>query len=164
MHIHTRRQLALAFDLPKPEVVQLPLEAREVAMSEIYTHFSFERDGIMYIQLAARPGDQIGRFVADHGQEFDEEVRRGGPSAVYCAAHARLVSTAGRRLQTAVIRACAAQRGAARVRGRPLDGFFAEYRGATGFEGAFCFSSWSPNSRRNRLRKRARFSQPLVGL
>ena len=87
VHVHARRQLALALDLPKPEVVQLPLEGREVAMSEIYTHFSFEGYRIVNIQLAARPGDQIGRFVADHGQELDEEVGGRGPSAVDGAGH-----------------------------------------------------------------------------
>ena len=56
-------------------------------MSEIHGHFSLERDGIMYIQLAARPGDEVRGLVADHGQEFDQEVRRGGPSAVYRAGH-----------------------------------------------------------------------------
>ena len=56
-------------------------------MSEIYTHFSFQRDGIMYIQLAARPGDEVRGLVADHGQEFDEEVGGRGPSAVYRAGH-----------------------------------------------------------------------------
>ena len=56
-------------------------------MPEVDGHFSFQRHGVVYIQLAARPGDQIGRFVADHGQEFDEEVRRGGAAAVYGAGH-----------------------------------------------------------------------------
>ena len=65
-------------------------------MSEIYTHFSFEGYRIVNIQLAARPGDQIGRFVADHGQELDEEVRGRGPSAVYRAGHGVRVSRPAR--------------------------------------------------------------------
>ena len=87
MHIHARRQFALALDLPKPEVVQLALEGREVAMSEIYTHFSFEGYRIVDVQLAARPGDEVRGLVADHGQELDEEVGGRGPSAVYRAGH-----------------------------------------------------------------------------
>ena len=56
-------------------------------MSEIYTHFSFEGYRIVNIQLAARPGDEVGRLVADHGQELDEEVGGRGAAAVYCAGH-----------------------------------------------------------------------------
>ena len=87
VHVHARRQFALAFDLPKPKVVQLPLEGREVAMPEVDRHFSFQRYWIMYIQLAARPGDEVRGLVADHGQEFDEEVRGRHAAAVYCAGH-----------------------------------------------------------------------------
>ena len=81
-------QFPFALDFAETEVVQLPLEAREVRMSEVDGHFSFERDRIMNIELAARPGDEVRRLVADHGQELDEEVRGGGAAAVYCAAHA----------------------------------------------------------------------------
>ena len=87
MHVHARGQLALALDLPKPKVVQLPLEGREVRMSEVHGHLPLERDRVVNIELAARPGDEVGRLVADHGQELDEEVGGRGAAAVYRAGH-----------------------------------------------------------------------------
>ena len=67
-------------------------------MSEIHGHLSLERDRIVNVQFAARPADEVRGLVADHGQEFDEEVRRGGPSTVDGAGHL----VCGLRVSTAV--------------------------------------------------------------
>ena len=87
VHVHARGQLALAFHFQKPKVVELALETREVAMSEIHGHFPLERDRVVNIELAARPRDEVRGLVADHGQELDEEVGGRGAAAVYCAGH-----------------------------------------------------------------------------
>ena len=54
-------------------------------MPEVDGHLPLERDRIVDIQLPSGPGDEVRGLVADHGQEFDEEVGWGGSPAVYCA-------------------------------------------------------------------------------
>ena len=119
-------------------------------MSEVDGHFSLQRDGVVNIQLAARPGDEVRGLVADHGQELDEEVGGVAPRRsivpdmlVGLAAGAGASNGCYSRAQRRAGLFAGAMDGRATV--GPLVGRSGRRR-LSGME--FRASSWSPNSRR----------------